>query len=156
ADRLFCEWLQLDDAHRAQWPAALAVDDAVRRALERLIAAHRTSPDQPALPSPAAMQAAIAAQHAAADARIEQRNRLAGRRVGDWELLEEIGRGGMSVVYRARRLDADYTQQAAVKLMGMALLGGGGAARFAQERRVLASLDHPHIARLIDAGIAQD
>src|SRR5690606_9881368 len=71
-------------------------------------------------------------------------------------LIEEIGRGGMSVVYRAERVGASYQQQAAVKLLGMALIGSSAEARFVQERQVLASLDHPHIARLIDGGVADD
>lgn len=86
----------------------------------------------------------------------EPPNCLAGRHVGDWELLEEIGRGGMSVVYRARRAGAGYEQLAAVKLLGLASLGRGGAARFDQERRVLASMRHPHIAALMDGGVAED
>ena len=83
-------------------------------------------------------------------------NKLAGRKVGAWELLEEIGRGGMSVVYRAHRRDRDYEQVAAVKLLGLASLGTGGELRFEQERRVLASLRHPHIAALVDGGVADD
>ncbi|HSJ95961.1 MAG TPA: serine/threonine-protein kinase, partial [Myxococcota bacterium] len=83
-------------------------------------------------------------------------NALAGRRLGCWELEEEIGRGGMSVVYRAHRVGADFEQVAAVKLLGLAMLDAAGVRRFEQEQRILAALRHPHIAGLIDAGVAAD
>jgi serine/threonine-protein kinase len=80
----------------------------------------------------------------------------AGGTVGRYRLLEEIGVGGMSVVYRAERADGAFEQTVAVKLLQRRLHGGDAADRFRTERQVLASLDHPGIAQLIDGGVAED
>jgi len=76
----------------------------------------------------------------------------AGRRVGPYELKRLVGRGGMGAVYLAARADGEFRQRVAVKL----LRGGDGpdiAARFRRERQVLANLEHPSVARLIDGGV---
>lgn len=78
--------------------------------------------------------------------------RLAGMRVGPYELLTPIGHGGMGSVWRGRRVDGRYDADVAVKLLNVSLVGRGGETRFSQEGRILASLAHPGIARLIDAG----
>lgn len=78
-----------------------------------------------------------------------------GQRLGAWELLERIGQGGMGQVWRACRADGLYKAEAAIKLLRGDLMTPGMAARFAQERAVLARLEHPLIARLLDAGVAQ-
>jgi eukaryotic-like serine/threonine-protein kinase len=72
------------------------------------------------------------------------------QRIGPYEITEEIGRGGMGEVYRAVRADGQYTKEVAIKLVQ----GGSSALldRFRNERQILASLDHPNIARLHDGG----
>ena len=72
--------------------------------------------------------------------------------LGRYRILREIGRGGMGAVYLAERADAQYERQVAVKLVPAGLGGGAFAKRFEEERRILASLEHPCIARLYDAG----
>lgn len=81
---------------------------------------------------------------------------LVGRRLGSYRLLEPLGRGGMGVVYRAERADGAFEQEVAVKLLAMGLAGPEGHRRFLAERRILASLEHPAIARLLDAGVTED
>jgi non-specific serine/threonine protein kinase/serine/threonine-protein kinase len=82
---------------------------------------------------------------------------MSGRRVGPYEVFEQLGRGGMGEVYRARRADGQYDQQVAVKLIRSefeerhVLLQ-----RFRTERQILATLDHPNIARLLDGGATDD
>ncbi len=78
-----------------------------------------------------------------------------GRLLGSFRLLEEIGRGGMSVVYRGERVDAELQQQVAVKLLGI-LAHPGLERRIVSERRILARLEDPGIARLIDGGISPE
>ena len=78
------------------------------------------------------------------------------RRIGPWELSELIGRGGMAAVYRAERTDDEFEQTAALKLLRRGLDTGPAAERFIAERQILAQLEHPHIARLIDGGITDD
>ena len=75
---------------------------------------------------------------------------LVGRRLGAYRLVAEIGRGGMGVVYEARRDDEEFDRRVAIKILP-AWSGADLADRFRLERRVLAGLDHPGIARLIDS-----
>jgi serine/threonine-protein kinase len=81
-----------------------------------------------------------------------------GLRLGPWELREVIGRGGMGEVWEATRSDGLYAGRAAVKLLRVATreptLTAMINARFAREGELLARLTHPHIAQLLDAGIA--
>jgi len=78
-----------------------------------------------------------------------------GSRVGHYRILEETGRGGMGVVYRAVR-DDDYRQEVALKLVKPEIESGLSTLRFRQERQALALLNHPHIARLLDGGTTAD
>ncbi|MCU7374305.1 protein kinase [Paucibacter sp. O1-1] len=79
---------------------------------------------------------------------------MAGQAIGAYTLEREIGRGGMGSVWLARRTDGRYEGQVAIKFLSTGLLGHGDAGRFAREGQILARLTHPHIARLIDAGVA--
>jgi eukaryotic-like serine/threonine-protein kinase len=78
-----------------------------------------------------------------------------GRRVGSYLLQSELGRGGMGSVWLARRDDGQYDAQVAIKLLATAWLGPRGEMRFRQEGMLLARLDHPNIARLLDAGVTE-
>ncbi|HET7064273.1 MAG TPA: serine/threonine-protein kinase [Rudaea sp.] len=80
----------------------------------------------------------------------------AGDRVGPWRLIEELGRGGMGVVWLAERADGQFEQRAALKLIKRGMDSEVVLARFLRERQILARLEHPHIARLLDGGIAAD
>ncbi|HEV2707214.1 MAG TPA: protein kinase [Pyrinomonadaceae bacterium] len=79
-----------------------------------------------------------------------------GRHVGQYRIERELGRGGMGAVFLARRADDEYQKQVAVKL----IRGGLGDRlllhRFLDERQILADLDHPNVARLIDGGATED
>ncbi|MGL5005325.1 MAG: protein kinase domain-containing protein, partial [Casimicrobium sp.] len=74
-------------------------------------------------------------------------------RFGAWTLKEKIGSGGMGEVWRAKRSDGLFEGSAAIKLLRSDLVASKLAARFARERSVLARLNHPNIARLLDAGV---
>jgi serine/threonine-protein kinase len=78
---------------------------------------------------------------------------LAGHTIGAYTLTRAIGHGGMGSVWLAERSDGRFERQAAVKLLNMAL-AGRGEARFTREGSLLGRLSHPHIAQLIDAGVA--
>ncbi len=75
-----------------------------------------------------------------------------GDHLGPYRILGELGHGGMSIVYLGERCDGAYQQQVAVKVIRGAGTAPGAAARFQAERQILASLDHPNIAQLLDGG----
>jgi serine/threonine protein kinase len=77
-----------------------------------------------------------------------------GMRLGAYAVTELLSTGGMGEVYRAIRADDQYHQQVAIKRVRQGYEGEQTLARFRAERQILASLDHPNIARLLDAGIA--
>ncbi|MEO6297601.1 MAG: serine/threonine-protein kinase, partial [Dokdonella sp.] len=79
-----------------------------------------------------------------------------GERIGPWRLIEELGRGGMGVVWLAERADGEFEQRAALKLIKRGMDSEAVLARFRRERQILARLEHPHIGRLLDGGIAND
>ena len=79
-----------------------------------------------------------------------------GRRLGAYELTRELGRGGMGAVYLARRADGRFEQQVAVKLLKRGTDTEEVLRRFRAERRILARLEHPNIARLLDGGETDD
>lgn len=76
-------------------------------------------------------------------------------RIGPFRLVAQIGEGGMGQVWRARRDDGLFDQTVAIKLL-WSHLAPLAAGRFAEERRILARLEHPNIARLIDGGVLDD
>jgi len=80
----------------------------------------------------------------------------AGHRIGPWTIEGPLGEGGMASVWLARRSDGRHEGQAAIKLMHGRLHGTQASQRFEREGRILARLEHPHIARLLDAGVASD
>ena len=76
--------------------------------------------------------------------------------VGDYRLIQEIGRGGLGVVYLGERVEGDFEQQVAIKLIKHGMDSVAILRRFRNERRILASLEHPNIARLVDGGMLDD
>ncbi len=77
-------------------------------------------------------------------------------RAGPWRLVSILGRGGMSAVYRVERDDGEFEQTAALKLLPSGPLADAMVQRFRAERSILARLDHPNLARLLDGGMTQD
>ena len=75
----------------------------------------------------------------------------AGQRVGPWELIREVGHGGMGAVFLARRADGEYQAEVAIKLIG-GLHTAEHLRRFRAERQILAALEHPNIARMLGGG----
>jgi serine/threonine protein kinase len=79
--------------------------------------------------------------------------RLTGRTFGAYTLERLLGHGGMGAVWLAHRSDGRYEAKVAVKLLNAALIGNAAEQRFRREGDVLARLSHPHITRLLDAGV---
>ena len=81
---------------------------------------------------------------------------LIGKQFGPYRVLSLLAHGGMGSVWLAERADGLFTRQVALKLIHSALTGRMITERFAREREILADLNHPNIARLLDAGLAVD
>ena len=81
---------------------------------------------------------------------------MAGTRIGAYEVVEEIGRGGMGSVYLARRADGQFEQRVALKLHRSDITRDDVRRRFLAERQILARISHPNIAGLLDGGITED
>ena len=80
----------------------------------------------------------------------------AGSIIGCWHVLRELGRGGMAVVMLAERIDGQFEQRVALKLIKRGMDSEAVLARFLRERQILARLSHPNIARLLDGGLSTD
>src|SRR6185436_11728715 len=77
-------------------------------------------------------------------------------RIGPYEILSELGRGGMGVVYLARRDDDVFQKEVAIKVVKRGMDTDQILTRFLHERRILARLEHPSIARILDGGSTED
>ena len=140
----FDVWLALPDSDQAAWLDALAQrEPALYARISQLIAADRE-----------AEAASFLGTQAAAGDPIRDAT-LAGRRLGPWQIDRLIGSGGMGQVWLARRTDGLYDGLAAIKLMRLAVSDAGAKARFAREGQLLGRLNHPNIARLLDAGVTE-
>ena len=144
---LFTSVVALAEGERDSYLAAQSDSNEVLNEVSSLLSTYLESPDflegvTPPLPL--------------GDLADEAPATLAGRRIGAWQLIREIGRGGMGVVWEAHRADQQYDQRAAVKLLRASLLSEREIRRFREERQILASLNHPCIARLLDGGMMDD
>src|SRR5687768_17974874 len=81
---------------------------------------------------------------------------MIGRTVGAYRLDEEIGRGGMGAVYRATRVDGEFDQKVAVKLIKRGMDTDMILRRFRRERQILATLNHPNIGYFLGGGSTDD
>src|SRR5512132_1860634 len=87
---------------------------------------------------------------------VEDKDPMIGRRLGSYRIEREIGRGGMGAVYEASRADNEFNKRAAIKLVKRGMDTDFILRRFRKERQILAALDHPNIARLLDGGTTDD
>ena len=123
-------------------------DPDLRQEVESLLLAHEKA-GTVFLNDPAVDLKAVVADASEKHARV-------GRRIGVYQIVEEIGRGGMGEVYRAVRADDQYQKQVAIKVVRRGFDTESGLRRFKAERQILATLDHPNIARLLDSGSTED
>jgi serine/threonine protein kinase len=140
---LYLQVMDLAPADRdGFWKNAGEADLSLRGEVEKLIAADQDT------------RGLTDAVHQVADAVAQDSlDRLAGRRFGAWRTVGIIGQGGMGAVYKAVRDDRQFEKEAAIKVLRTAGIDLRFAlARFRHERELLAELEHPNIARLIDGG----
>lgn len=139
--------LELDSSNRSAFLDQTCGEPSLRQEIESLIAAHEQAGTN-------ALNAAAMPSFAGDD---EAHFRLPpGKRVGPYEIVQEIAVGGMGAVYRAIRADGEYKQQVAVKIVRSELGAEFTATRFRNERQILASLDHANIAKILDGSTTAD
>jgi serine/threonine protein kinase/Tfp pilus assembly protein PilF len=150
--RLLDEALPLDEAGRRAWLEMLAPEyqDIAQPLRQALLPSEAQSADLKALDT---LPTLGAADEAGADA---ASGLQPGARVGPYELIRLLGAGGMAEVWLARRADGAFKRDVALKLPMLSSLRKDLEQRFARERDILASLEHPQIARLYDAGVAPE
>ncbi len=153
-DALFDEALALPAGHRPAWIERLCADEPAMAAdVEQLLRlADERGPD--AL-TPGALTKNLLDAVLAANAP-DERELTPGQRVGAWRVVREIGHGGMGTVYLVERVGGDFEQKGALKLVRSTLASGAIVRRLQRERRILASLTHANIARLLDGGQLED
>ena len=147
---LLDESMEFLPSQRETWLAELECRDPQSAALLRKIfAAHNVAE------SDAFMETRdLLARHLSSLLPDEQA--LIGKRLGPYRVLSLLGHGGMGSVWLAERADGLFTRQVALKLLHPMLTGRVATERFIREREILASLSHANIARLFDAGFAED
>lgn len=132
-----------------EWERALVdatTDPEIRTAVRRLLVLAGSSETLQVLVTP---EAAVEALDAYAP-------QVMPERVGPFRPVRELGSGGMGVVYLAERVEGDFRQEVALKVLKPELASAHLLARFRSERRILASLRHPNIAPLVDGGATDD
>jgi tetratricopeptide (TPR) repeat protein/tRNA A-37 threonylcarbamoyl transferase component Bud32 len=129
-------------AERATWLAGIDAEDELKREALALVEAESSA------------KAGMTAQLNEAAARIAG-PRPSGRQLGPYRLIEEIGSGGMGTVFLAERVDDNFDQRVAIKLL-RGIPTRDSTERMRRERQILADLNHPHIARLLDGGSTAD
>jgi serine/threonine-protein kinase len=135
-EAVFFEALALDPEDRGAFiERACAGDDILRAEVEAVLASHLA-------------MAGSEPEEVPPDRRV-------GTRVGAYRLEALIGRGGMGEVYRARRADDVYEQEVAVKIVRSGLPPAEMVRRFRLERQILARLEHPNVAALLDGGVTE-
>ncbi len=138
---LFSQAIELPAAERASFLENC--DEDLRNQIKNLIEAHEHAGEF--IAEPAMVEIGLAD---AADANV-------GRLIDDYEITEEIGRGGMGAVYLAKHSGESFTQNVAVKLIKRGMDTAAVLKRFVTERQILANLEHPNIARLLDVGTTE-
>jgi tetratricopeptide (TPR) repeat protein len=139
-DRLFEEAMALPSEKQAAFIAENCPDPEVRSELESLIACATVSPLSGVISAIGEVASSVASAE------------LLGQNVGPYRLTGRIGQGGMGTVFRAVRADNQFQRTVAIKVLRFAHGDGTTLERFRYERQILAGLEHPHIARLLDGG----
>jgi serine/threonine-protein kinase len=153
--RLLDQALDLPPVERPAWLAALGPEDAPLRPRLQALLAH--AGDAPARETVVRLLDALPQVETAQFAPVPSDGALAaGSTVGPYRLLRALGEGGMGEVWLAVRTDLLQQRQVALKLPRLVTGRARLAERLAREREILATLEHPNIARLYDAGVSAD
>jgi eukaryotic-like serine/threonine-protein kinase len=152
-EEIFQAALDLGPQDRSRYVSeACAADVGLKRDVENLLSQHESAGHL--LEEPLYGDTELSALEAFAYE--EDDDPLIGRRLGAYRIEREVGRGGMGAVYEAVRVDNEFVLRVAIKLVKRGMDTDFVLRRFRKERQILAALDHPHIARLLDGGTTAD
>lgn len=142
--QILAEAIEQEPNQRDTWVAgACAGDELLRKEVVRLMAHQESAPDfLEESPFAAAMQI--------------DPEPVIGNRIGPYKIIRELGSGGMGAVYLAERDDREFAKRSAIKVIKRGMDADFVLQRFRNERQILANLDHPNIARLLDGGTTSD
>lgn len=146
---LFDAVLDLDEGAREKWLAQHCEDAGLRKEVMELCRAD--SEPQGLLDAPMGLLAGALVEQAS-----DRASAMLGTRIGAWRITALLGEGGMATVWLGERCDGRFEQQVAIKCLRVSLAGPELERRFARERQILADLEHPGIARLLDGGVSDD
>lgn len=150
-EALFVDALTKPEAERAAWLEAIEPDEVVRADAARLLALDASSADRAPITARFERAAAATAARALAARETDARTALLDDVFDGWRLERKIGEGGMGAVYAARPASGEGAP-VAIKVLRDDIEASALVTRFESERRILATLSHPGIARLLDAG----
>lgn len=151
-NRVLEQALDLPAEERAAFVDRACRDDDVRAEVHRLLRAHERA-GEGFLSTPAVE---LAAPLLLETGLLDEPAMTAPTQVGPFRVVQAIGHGGMGSVFLAERADGQFEQRVALKLIRQAGAPPESVRRFLEERRILALLDHPGIARLVDGGVSAD
>ncbi len=146
---ILLDCLDLDVKKRAEYLNGLGLNNELRREVESYLALEDSAENLMNVPA-----IEFSTGYLLDDDRSE--NAVLGQTFGAYKVVRELGYGGMGAVYLAERADGKFEQRVALKLLKREMNTAALRRRFQQEREILASLEHPNIARLLDAGTTED
>ncbi|NNE34466.1 MAG: serine/threonine protein kinase, partial [Rhodothermales bacterium] len=144
-EELFHSALAVGVNERAEYLLRLCPDDeALRREVEALIIQHNEDPEFLDQPVANVTTGALSAETESTE-----------KKIGPYRLIRTIGTGGMGEVFLAKKEDSDVEHLVALKVVRSAVVTADARARFVNERAILARLNHPNIARFLDAAVTE-
>jgi serine/threonine protein kinase/Tol biopolymer transport system component len=156
-ERLYHATLECEEGQRdAFLTRACGGDEALRLEVKSLVSyGNRTGRfiEESALE---VVAPALAGEEAPASDQCQIIEKMIGKRISQYRIVEHLGSGGMGEVYQAVRADDQFEKQVAIKLVHAGEASGFVIGRFKKERQILASFDHPNIARLLDGGATEE
>ena len=151
-EEIFQAAVDLAPAERDRYVSQACTDDpSLKRDVETLLSQHDSASDL--LEQPLYGSTELSAIESFV---YDDEDPMIGRRLGAYRIEREVGRGGMGTVYEALRVDNEFMLRVAIKLVKRGMDTDFILRRFRKERQILAALDHPYIARLLDGGTTDD
>ncbi len=143
---IFLDALELEDTPREDFlNKKCRKDSEIRNEVEKLLAAHFAAENF--IEKPAAEVVSIFQTNGSS---------FQPKHFGHYKIIKEIGAGGMGAVFLAERADGEFSQQVAIKIIRQTIAESELINRFKRERQILANLNHPNIAKLLDGGVSDD